>query len=534
MPPQARRFPGSRRSSRVGAPRWSGRVSILAGGPTLSLTLALAFVMIATASVAPSSPVGARSYPVLSRPSSTLVATSWHNVSSLLGPLPPARCCGAMAYDPPAFETVLFGGSGACGNCNNTYVLSGGKWSTVSNGASPSARSWASMTYDPALQQLVLFGGESSATGAALGDTWLFNGSSWTLLPTDPSSSPSPRWSAALSWDSEDGELVLFGGYSAATGFLGDTWVLQGENWSQIEPLTSPSPRWGAAFANDPAEQEVVLFGGYSPVSGFLGDTWGFAHGTWTAQPTRSGPPPREKAGFAFDPALGAPVLFGGDSCPVGCLASSSYHYLNDTWTFQDGRWSNDSTEPRSPPARCCATLSFDASRNAVVLFSGTGGTPSGLSQSLNDAWTYSSPSRELRPVGLWALPQTVAQGGELTLTVGVEGLLGVPVFQYPELPPGCKGANLSVLACSPTAQGTFPLLVVVSDTASGASVVLQGNVTVGPPTLGASFPPWGPWADLASPVGAAATLVLTVVLVVLIDRARRGLLSQTDRSASR
>jgi hypothetical protein len=68
---------------------------------------------------------------------------------------------------------------------------------------------------------LALFGGEDGS-GARLGDTWTWNGTTWSLLPT--STSPSDRYDAAASPD-VNGGVLLFGG-NTATGISNETWRL--------------------------------------------------------------------------------------------------------------------------------------------------------------------------------------------------------------------------------------------------------------------------------------------------------------------
>ena len=65
------------------------------------------------------------------------------------------------------------------------------------------------MAYDPAIGQLVLFGGVG-ANGNALGDTWTYNGTTWTLQ--SPPTSPGARALASMDYDPALGQLVLFGG----------------------------------------------------------------------------------------------------------------------------------------------------------------------------------------------------------------------------------------------------------------------------------------------------------------------------------
>src|SRR5207249_2022981 len=83
--------------------------------------------------------------------------------------------------------------------------------------------------------------------------------------------------------------VVLFGG-TARHGALGDTWTWDGSTWTKQAPKTSPPARFGASMAYDAATGNVVLFGSFSAP----GDTWTWDGWTWTTQaPARSPPPQR-------------------------------------------------------------------------------------------------------------------------------------------------------------------------------------------------------------------------------------------------
>ncbi len=440
----------------------------------------------------------------------------WQNVTLPPGRIPPARCCGAMAYDALTQEVVEFGGIGVCGGCNDTYVLSAGRWLDLpaAQYPTPPSRSWSSLAYDPALQEIVLFGGESYA-GQPLGDTWTFNGTVWTQLA--PAQAPAPRWSAGLAWDGQDGALLLFGGYSPKVGFLGDTWEFLGGQWQPVQGSVAPSPRWGASMADDPADGQVVLFGGYTPSQGFLGDTWAFENGSWNLLAPAVAPPPREKAVMAFDPALGRVVLFGGDRCPSGCVGASPYVFLNDTWLFVNGSWQNATYPADAPPARCCSQLAFNGARGILMLLSGHSNFP----YYVPDAWILAPSVLTLTPVGLWAVPQPVPLGDGVTLTVGVGGLRGPPSYDYTELPPGCSGANVSTLYCVPGAKGSFPVSVIVTDLGTGAQVSINATIDVssaGPLPFTAV-----PGGAVMSEAAGSTLLVVTLLLAVREARLRRG-----------
>jgi hypothetical protein len=76
-----------------------------------------------------------------------------------------------------------------------------------------------------------------------LGDTWLWDGSTWTS-PT--SSGPSARVYPTMA--TLNGKVVLFGGMTAA-GAQGDTWIWDGATWSNPTITGGPGKRCGAMMA---------------------------------------------------------------------------------------------------------------------------------------------------------------------------------------------------------------------------------------------------------------------------------------------
>jgi hypothetical protein len=114
------------------------------------------------------------------------------------------------------------------------------------------------MAYDAATGNVVLFGGGTSCCNT-FGDTWTWDGSTWTKQA--PASSPSARYGAAMAYDAATGNVVLFGGHDK-NGLLSDTWTWDGSTWTQQFPATHPSARGEAATVYDAATGNVVLFGG--------------------------------------------------------------------------------------------------------------------------------------------------------------------------------------------------------------------------------------------------------------------------------
>ena len=65
-----------------------------------------------------------------------------------------------------------------------------------------------------------------------------------------------------MAYDAATGTIVLFGGNNANSPPVGDTWTWDGSTWTKQAPATSPSAREVASMAYDAATGTIVLFGG--------------------------------------------------------------------------------------------------------------------------------------------------------------------------------------------------------------------------------------------------------------------------------
>ena len=65
----------------------------------------------------------------------------------------------------------------------------------------------------------------------------------FTWQNVTPSTLPAARYEAAMAYDSVHGASILYGGTGSASGtVLGDTWTWNGSSWSRSAPATSPRP----------------------------------------------------------------------------------------------------------------------------------------------------------------------------------------------------------------------------------------------------------------------------------------------------
>jgi hypothetical protein len=250
---------------------------------------------------------------------------------------PPARYDAQMAYDATNKGVVLVGGIGnvsisQIGDLGDTWTWNGTTWTEQHPSANPPPRHGSSLAYDGNSHQVILFGGDRGERAPLfLNDTWAWNGTTWNVR--HPANSPPGRTNAAMAYDEPAHQLVLFGGASGVA--RGDTWVWDGHNWSQRAPSLSPSPRYAATADYSSDDRQLVLFGGYGGFSGSrLNETWAWNGQTWVQLYPSKQPPPRVYASLSRGPA-GDLVLFGGS----GDATKGVHGELNDTWSWHDASW---------------------------------------------------------------------------------------------------------------------------------------------------------------------------------------------------
>jgi hypothetical protein len=203
---------------------------------------------------------------------------------------PPLRAT-AMAYDSD-HKVVMTYSTGYVDS--QTGKWDGERWSIL-NSSVPPPRNGAVLVYDSLRHVMVLFGGANNTQ--LLGETWEWDSFGWTLRAT---TGPTPRNSFDMAFDSARGIIVLFGGTSDSTGAaLADTWEWNGSVWIRRNAPTAPAPRYGHGMAYDSARGVTVLTGGerFIAGSGYITyqDTWEWNGASWSL---------RSQAGGGFGPLV--------------------------------------------------------------------------------------------------------------------------------------------------------------------------------------------------------------------------------------
>jgi len=269
--------------------------------------------------------------------SNTIVAAS-AGVCPVAGS-PPARQNLGIAYDGARKQVVVFGGYNAA-YLDDTWIYAGGTtWtaactSCVTGTSKPSGRGSPSMAFDSTRNVVVMFGGYDAS--GRLCDTWEWNGTAWSRK-SDGSScgtgKPAGRSFAGMAFDASRGVTVLFGGNGASGAFLGDTWEWNGTTWSQ-KSTTGPTARREHVLAYDPARARTVLFAGAVATGpGILeADTWEWNGTTWSSTTPSTKPDYRFGGSGAWDSTARRLVIYGGATTTLA--AQSTGLNNNDTWEY--------------------------------------------------------------------------------------------------------------------------------------------------------------------------------------------------------
>jgi hypothetical protein len=237
--------------------------------------------------------------------------SAWHRMTPAVQPSP--RRLAGLAYDAARAVSVLFGGRGAGATYDEIWEWDGTSWTARASATRPSPREGVAMVYDSARQRCVLYGGADDLAN----DLWEWDGTNWTEIS---SGTPTVRQGAALAFDFLRGRGLLFGGHVYPQGGTAESWEYDRGAWRRLAPTSAPSARTGAAMTFSTADRGIVVFGGEIGLQP-IADTWTFAGGQWRPGPVGPG----ARTGHAMAESAAGALLFGGVFGGT---------FLSDTWTF--------------------------------------------------------------------------------------------------------------------------------------------------------------------------------------------------------
>ncbi|MBI2913562.1 MAG: hypothetical protein HYY03_06545 [Chloroflexi bacterium] len=313
----------------------------------------------ATGSITPSPRATSTSTPA---PTATAAVLRWRPLSPS-GPLPPARRDHSLTTNGRLL--YLFGGRGADTLSDLwSYDPATNAWSEVASTDGPPARFGHNTYLDSARGRLIVFGGQNGAS--FFNDLWAFDvaAGGWSQLAAGETV-PAPRYGAGGAPDGA-GRLLVTHGFTNA-GRFDDTWGYDPAQsaWTDLSPQGQrPVERCLMRAAWDGAANRLLIFGGQTNATPFLGDLWELRDGVWKELVAEPKPSPRKFYAMAFDGQGGRLLLLGGDT------ADGS---LSDLWFFDSGAnsWSEQSPEGEGPSPRFGHDAVWLADSRRLIVFGG-------------------------------------------------------------------------------------------------------------------------------------------------------------------
>jgi hypothetical protein len=254
---------------------------------------------------------------------------------------------------PAAWIVLLIFGTAASTHTPELYG-----WQPVNIEHRPYPLAEAEVAYDTENNELILFGGVAGYLEDRWdykSDTWVWDGKEWHNLY--PAIYPTGRTKHAMAYDENRGVIVLFGGYGE-NGVLEDTWEWDGYTWANLCTCTHPSARYAHEMFYDPARKKVILYGGYDGKTEF-NDAWEWDGEECAWNEIKLGDNPPTASYFSLHRMPGR-----------GDLLAMLSGWPGGTWKYNRDTWTQLSLHPE-PGDRTRTTVVYDPGRKTFLLFGG-------------------------------------------------------------------------------------------------------------------------------------------------------------------
>jgi hypothetical protein len=273
---------------------------------------------------------------------------------------PGVRSRHGLVYDRSTKAAVLFGGVVWTPEWNlqaDTWELHGWRWSRIRAAEAPPARHRGAMVYLDNRAQTLLFGGQGQ-TNELLGDTWTYAARRWQRVRPGAVTPPT-RCGHCMAFDEQAGAAVLCGGVGAKLNSLGDTWLFDGSSWKEARGSAPPARRY-AALAYDPDLKGCLLHGGSEDEAGrrSFGDAWLFQDNAWRRMAPSFDTDPRDDHGFGYHRDAKRMVMLEGVAGKRGILVRDAKG------------WQTVEANPLHPRHQC-SPLAWAADLGGLLLHGG-------------------------------------------------------------------------------------------------------------------------------------------------------------------
>jgi hypothetical protein len=252
----------------------------------------------------------------------------------------------------------------------------------------PAALDGHAAIYDPDADRVLVFGG-TSAGSAYVNDTWMLTPTSdmeWQRMSVDASAIQQRSHATAIH-DPVGRRMIVFGG-DLGGGYYPTSEVcalslVPPHEWTVLTPASDPGPRMEHAAVYDPVRHRLIVFGGTDGYSLF-NDVWTLSLGSTPAwspmSPAGTPPSGRFLASATYDPLRDRVIVIGG--------AADLGEIQEDVWALGlagGGSWTQLSPSGGAPGPRAAHVAVYDPSGDRIVVYGGLGTT-----EYRGDAWALS------------------------------------------------------------------------------------------------------------------------------------------------
>ncbi|MGA7988561.1 MAG: kelch repeat-containing protein [Candidatus Dormiibacterota bacterium] len=282
----------------------------------------------------------------------------------------------SAADDPSTGDVVLFGG---VYDFDNTWLWNGSTWSLAHPSRSPSGRYGGAAAFDPQSDQILLFGGRLEA-GTPTNDTWAWDGRTWLEVNGGGAEAPRPGDGSQMAWDAARNTMLLVTPPTGPNGGA-QTWIWTGARWQRQLGGDLGSSFHNVLLAYDPVSRSVVAEGCCqvlpTQLAGGDSSTWRWDGTRWLVVDPRS---PGGGSAMALDPVRSQLVLC--DCNLVGGVVPSLY-----VWSGKDWAPLPSGSVPSQPQAEI-----DDVSRSQFLILGFAIGVGESIAQPL-DVWQFNETS---------------------------------------------------------------------------------------------------------------------------------------------
>jgi hypothetical protein len=306
------------------------------------------------------------------------------------------RSDDSLVYDEQHQTTLLFGGTrsetsvGPLQVVANTMLWDGSRWSQPVLTQEPPPRWQAAAVYDRARQVVLLFGGLDAANNP-LGDSWTWDGASWTALPATGPMTPAsaPTGAVALAYDAARQRDVLF--ITDPTSGAVQVWEWDGSAWSNLTPASGPAP----TFVYTSAVYQATS-GGIIVVAGHIaGTTWVWDGKNWSQRASTHAPPPGASL-LVYDSTRDRVLALPGDA--TWCW--QPYEWNGSDWAAPAIDSCNADAVPMWSQNQVASSVTYDQARQAVLLVGNSSGLDGATWSLKSGSWTRLDAGRPWPQIG--------------------------------------------------------------------------------------------------------------------------------------